>query len=221
MAALAFVPLLISSLLVVVIILAVVFCVIFGVGAVVTIVSLIKRKKAALRGETPKRAGLITGIIIMLMPVVAVIVIVLFFALGKGSESYARAKEYRDTLAAGVESSDAEMIYSAFSPEAIANDDSLTAEINDMLDFINGDVESMNPVLPSENCEEYDEDGDYKVVSFHGNIDNIVTGSGKRYRIVYYGYSKDDEHPEKLGIDRIVISDGSGRVEIGISDNDE
>ena len=193
---------------------------VFLLGVVITIISLIRRRKAVRKGETPKRAGLITGVIIMLVPVVTVLGMVLHIVFSKGSESYKMAKEYRDTLVAGIESDDADKIYSSFSPQAMAYDEALNAEIENMLEFIDGDAEVTKAVLPSENVK-YDKNNEYDMVTFSGEINVTSKESGKEYRVCYNGFSKNDDHPEKMGIGYIKVISDSKTLEIGMKNEDK
>ena len=190
---------------------------VFMLGAIITIVSLIRRKKAAKRGEKPKRVGLITGIIIMLLPILTFLGIILFFMFGDKSDSYEKATSCRDSITAGIENDDAEIIYSAFSQNTQAADTGLMSEIEGVLEFIDGNVESYRAVLPSENCEKYDEDGMFEIMNFHGDVYNIKTDKGNEYILYYFGYSQDDDHPERLGLDYIRVKDGNGSAEAGIA----
>ena len=55
-----------------------VLCMIQSVGAVITVISLIRRKKAAEQGRKPHKAGLIIGIVLMGVPALIAVGIVLY-----------------------------------------------------------------------------------------------------------------------------------------------
>ena len=210
---LAFVSMILAFLFVFIIILVAVFL----LGAIITVISVIKRKKARNKGEKPKRAGLIFGIIIMLLPIFTVLGIGLLFAFGdNGTNSYDTAKEYRDILVSGLENNDADMIYSAFSSDTRKADSSLSSEINEMLEYIDGNVTDCDVPLPSEYCEKYDEKGMYEIMMFNGKIGNIKTDKNKEYHIMYYGRSMDDESPDKIGIDTVMLYYGDGYISVGL-----
>lgn len=186
-------------------------------GLTITIISAIRREKAVREGREPHKAGIITGISLMAVPVLIVGGIVLYFTInsGKGS-SYELATSYRDSLQSGIQNDDTQMIYTAFSEYTQSRHTELYGEIEEMFTFIKGDVESYTNLLPAENCEKYAENGSFEIQNFRGEIRDIVTSSGKTYEIHYFGYSQYDGDENRLGLEKITVKCGDEQIEVGI-----
>ena len=212
----AFLPIFLLSVIEFLIIAIVIFSIIWFIGLIVTTVSAIRRGKAVRAGIKPHKAGLITGITLMALPAVIVGGIVLCLAIGGGENTYSISKHYRDSLQSGIETNDAQLIYTAFSQYTKNRDPKLYTDIEKMLAFISGDVESISAGYPSQNVEIYGEDFSIEKESFNGRMENIVTDSGQEYKIYYFGYCKYVDDENRLGLERVIVYCGDEKIDIGI-----
>ena len=185
-------------------------------GMLVTTVSFIRRKKAKFTGKRPHKLGLVTGLVIMAVPVVIVGGVALYLFIGSlGESSYDRAIKYRDTLKAGIEKHDAYIIKGAFSSYVKAEDKELDEQIDELLDFIGEDVKEIKFILPKENCEEYADDGSFKLVTFRCETRELTTENGS-FKLRLEGCSKHTD-TKKHGIESITVKGGGKSLTIGIA----
>lgn len=194
----------------------VVLAVIGLAGVTVTVISVIRRKKAVRQGMQPRKAGLIVGIVLMSIPVLVIAGTVLLFAFGGRNSSYRRAVSDRDALYAGIREKDAGVIYEVFSPYTKDQNAISYEDIDGMLAFIEGNVVSFHELLPSEYCEQYGADGRFEIQNYHGEIWDIVTDTEKTYEIYYFGYSQYDGDENRLGLEQITVRSDDEILEIGI-----
>ena len=183
-------------------------------GIVLIIVSAVRRRRAVREGRKPKKAGLITGIILIVLPAAVIGVLSIRIALsGDGKESsYRKMMRCHDTLAEGLVSGDSAVIFSAFSESEKTAEPALQEDINGLLHFLGGRISGYTDLMPHENHSQYDENGMPQVRSFCGEIEDAAAGSGKTYRISYSGYSQYYEQSEMIGLTSITVYSG-GTVE--------
>ena len=186
-------------------------------GVLLIIVSCVRRSRARANGQQPKKAGLIAGILLTVVPGALVALCGALLAHGSGGSSYKKARELRDVLEAGLTAGDSAQILSAFSETAKAECPGLSGEIGDLLERIGGSVGSYEQQLPKESAEAYAENGAITVMRFEGELENAAAADGKTYRIRYFGYSRDESHPERVGLERITVTGGETELVIGIS----
>lgn len=187
-------------------------------GLVLIIVSAVRRKRARAQGQMPKSAGLTAGIILTLLPGVLIGVICVLLKTHSGESSWKRAVSARDTLEAGLTAGDADMIYSAFSETAKAENPALRAQLEDMLTALGSSIGSYSQLLPKEVCDKYNDDGSFAVQHFSGDIRDAESAGGAVYFIRYYGYSQFDGEPGQLGLTCIAVYDSGSQTVCQIGD---
>lgn len=195
------------------------FCIAFlGIitllGIVLIIISAVRRRRAVREGRKPHKAGLITGIILTVLPAVIIGVLGIWIVLsGNGKDnSYQKMMYCHDTLEEGLMNGDSAIILSAFSESEKAAEPALQEDIDGLLQFLGGSISGYTDLKPHENHSQYDENGMPQVRSFYGEIEDAAAGSGKTYTIYYCGYSQYYEQSEKIGLTAITVRSG-GKVE--------
>lgn len=182
---------------------------IFGImmlaGLILTVVSAVRRRRALREGQPPHKAGLIAGIILMLLPAALICVLVVWLSLNRNDSSYVDAAEFRDMLSDGLTEGNITMIQSAFSESERAADPSLSEEIDGMLTLFGGSLSDCEQLLPNKYCDKYTESGMFEIQHFSGELRSGTAASGETYTVFYYGYCQYDGHPEQLGLNYIAV----------------
>lgn len=161
------------------------------VGLIVLIVSLVKRRKRRKEGQTPRKAGLITGIIMMAAPVILVGVFVLHFMHGGLSSKEMDIQACEDKLYECLMAGDSTGMTDLFSDYAKSTAPNLSEQISEMLSHIDGGILSADKGdAPKSTMFKY-EDGDNEIeyYTFSDTIHSIKTDSGEEYMLVYKGFS--------------------------------
>lgn len=181
-------------------------------GIVLIIVSAVRRRRAVREGSKPKKAGLITGIILAVLPALAAGVLMFWMFNGVQDSPYLKAAGYRDKLNEGLMCGSTEMILSAFSESARSADPALKDEIDGMLELLGGEITDSVPSTPVDWRDELDEKGRSVTRHFTGELENAAAASGETYVIYYSGYCQYEGHPEKLGLTEIKVRSGDATV---------
>ncbi len=194
------------------------------IGLIVTIVSVIKRKRTP-EGVKKKKAGLIIGIILMSVPVVPVVAILLYTAYSRITLEIQRAnytcltdkwrneyvsedraaKEAMETMLKAADEGDKEEIKAMFSENA--QDELLDKQIDRFLAIYPGGLSQIE--IPKEFLSEYS--CDYSKTDWSESSENgldeeyfsvcfDVEMDGERYYISMEGCSYNDDNPEEVGL---------------------
>ncbi|MBR1598479.1 MAG: DUF5104 domain-containing protein [Lachnospiraceae bacterium] len=161
------------------------------VGLIVLIVSLVKRRKRRKEGQTPKKGGLIAGIIMMAVPIILVGVFGLHFMHGGLSSKEMDIQACEDKLYECLMAGDSTGMTDLFSDYAKSTTPDISEQISEMLSHIDGGILSADKGdAPKSTLFKYgDGDNETEYYTFSDTIHSIKTDSGEEYMLVYKGFS--------------------------------
>lgn len=88
--------------------------------------------------------------------------------------------------------------------EAMQNQENIDEEIDNLINFIDGNIVSYDEPGGSVQTKESTQQG-ITLEALSGCTRNIVTDSGKKYETEFYSYHINEEHADYVGVSMIVI----------------
>ena len=122
-----------------------------------------------------------------------------------GPEQVARLQS--EAILQGVLDKDAEAIANLFCPYMKENYPNLEEEIEDWIEFIDGDILSYDAPKGAKGGGTRTAVDGMVEEHINGKVCNIKTSSGKTYRIGHGGYNVYKEHPDYVGVTSVTIFD--------------
>ena len=147
------------------------------------------------------------------------ILIVTVTLCGCGDSNYKTPSEIgqmkNKTIMEALKAKDKEKLKTVLA-KAMQNQENIDEEIDNLMNFIDGNIVSYDDVelaFPGEGKS--DEDGwIYRV--YDGETENIITDTGKKYKLKYYMYNVNRNHKDYEGIIQVILYD----TEIYTEEND-
>lgn len=151
---------------------------------------------------------------------VMILVILPLNACGTNSEKVtyiSTTKENAQIILDGIKTEDFEETAEIFSPYVKEKYPDLENDIAELMEYIDGDVESYESVVCRAGAGTSTEEG-WVERYIYGDIRNIKTNIDKTYTITFSGYYVNKDQPEKEGVSQITIEshdvvDEEGRPE--------
>ena len=188
---------------------------IFLLGIILIAVSAVRRRRARARGEQPKKAGLIAGIVLTVLPGLLIGGIALALSHGGREDS---PDKISDALSSALTEGDSGAVCALFSEYARSQCPALETEVGGMLELFGGSITGSEKGFPSETCEKYADDGSCIVLHFEGEFRDAKSASGKVFYIRFFGYSRYEGDPDMVGLECITASDGETRIAVGMQE---
>lgn len=183
-------------------------------GIITIIVSALHRIHDVQEGSKPRKAGLITGIILTVLPLALIVTLWAIISHPNKDNPYIKTGDFRDTLVRGLESSNSDVILSVISGSQKEADPELKSKINDMLKYLDGCVDAYYPDIPTDGVIQNTSE---PYMYFSGVIYDNPDRRNQSCNIHYYGYAQYEAHPEQIGITGFEIyNDGEIVYDIGI-----
>lgn len=166
-------------------------------GIIMIIVSVLHRRRAEKEGSQPRKAGLVTGIILTFLPIALICTLWAVISHSNQDNPYTEIGNFKDTLVSGLEKSDSDIILSVFSDSEKEADPDLQSKINDMLKYLDGRVNDYYPDIPE---DRFIQNISNPYMYFSGVIYDNPDRRNQSCSIHYYGYAQYEAYPEKIGI---------------------
>lgn len=166
-------------------------------GIIMIIVSVLHRRRAVKEGSQPRKAGLITGIILTFLPIALIGTLWAVISHPNPDNPYTKIGNFKDTLVSGLENGNSDVILSVISESEKEADPELQSEINDMLKYLDGRVNDYYPDIPEDRSIQ---NSSNPYIFFSGVIYDNPDRRNQSCSIHYYGYAQYEAYPEKIGI---------------------
>ena len=148
-----------------------------------------------------------------------IILITIVTLYGCGDPNYKTPEQIgqmkNETIMEALKAKDKEKLKNVLA-KAMQNQENIDEEIDNLMNFIDGNIVSYDDVelaFPGEGKS--DEDGwIYRV--YDGETENIITDTGKKYKLKYYMYNVNRNHKDYEGIIQVILYD----TEIYTEEND-
>ena len=148
-----------------------------------------------------------------------IILITIVTLYGCGDPNYKTPEQIgqmkNETIMEALKAKDKEKLKKVLA-KAMQNQENIDEEIDNLMNFIDGNIVSYDDVelaFPGEGKS--DEDGwIYRV--YDGETENIITDTGKKYKLKYYMYNVNRNHKDYEGIIQVILYD----TEIYTEEND-
>ena len=115
-------------------------------------------------------------------------------------------KKQKETIMEALKTRDAEKLKEVLA-KAMQNQENIDEEINNLINFIDGNIISYDDTMGvSSNSGRSDEKG-WIYREYSGEIENIVTDTGKKYRLKFYNYYINRKHKDYEGVIEVKVYD--------------